>query len=64
MNVYRNLSKIFLNIYTNKRTAQYGGSNENRVRLLLEVLQAVREQVFNPEKFLHPHAKIALFSSW
>ncbi|MGJ9384180.1 tRNA-dihydrouridine synthase [Salipaludibacillus sp. CF4.18] len=35
----------FLTDYTNKRTDQYGGSIENRVRLLVEVLQAVREQV-------------------
>jgi 2,4-dienoyl-CoA reductase-like NADH-dependent reductase (Old Yellow Enzyme family) len=35
----------FLTDYTNHRTDQYGGSTENRVRLLVEVLQAVREEV-------------------
>ncbi|KAJ1968762.1 hypothetical protein IWQ62_001044 [Dispira parvispora] len=33
----------FLSPLSNKRTDQYGGSFENRIRLLLEVVQAVRE---------------------
>ncbi|MFC5512210.1 NADH:flavin oxidoreductase [Massilia jejuensis] len=35
----------FLTSYTNERTDQYGGSTLNRVRLLVEVGQAVRRQV-------------------
>lgn len=35
----------FLTLHTNQRTDQYGGSTENRVRLLVEVSQAVRQQV-------------------
>jgi 2,4-dienoyl-CoA reductase-like NADH-dependent reductase (Old Yellow Enzyme family) len=35
----------FLTDYTNKRTDRYGGSTENRVRLLVEVSEAVREAV-------------------
>jgi len=35
----------FLTDYTNKRTDEYGGSTENRMRLLLEVSKAVREAV-------------------
>jgi 2,4-dienoyl-CoA reductase-like NADH-dependent reductase (Old Yellow Enzyme family)/NADPH-dependent 2,4-dienoyl-CoA reductase/sulfur reductase-like enzyme len=35
----------FLSPKTNKRTDEYGGSLENRARLLLEVLQAVRAAV-------------------
>ena len=35
----------FLTDYTNQRTDEYGGSTENRVRLLVEVSQAVREAV-------------------
>ncbi len=35
----------FLTDYTNKREDQYGGSLENRVRLSLEVVKAVREGV-------------------
>ncbi|PEA36938.1 NADH:flavin oxidoreductase [Priestia megaterium] len=35
----------FLTDYTNKRTDKYGGSTENRVRLLVEVSEAVREAV-------------------
>jgi 2,4-dienoyl-CoA reductase-like NADH-dependent reductase (Old Yellow Enzyme family) len=35
----------FLTDYTNKRTDEYGGSTENRVRLLVEVSRAVREAV-------------------
>lgn len=35
----------FLTDYTNNRTDEYGGSTENRVRLLVEVSNAVREAV-------------------
>lgn len=35
----------FLTDYTNQRTDEYGGSTKNRVRLLVEVCQAVREAV-------------------
>lgn len=35
----------FLSSYFNKRTDEYGGSLENRCRLAIEVLQAVREAV-------------------
>lgn len=35
----------FLTDYTNKRTDEYGGSAENRVRLLVEVSKSVREAV-------------------
>lgn len=35
----------FLTDYTNQRTDEYGGSVENRVRLLIEVSKAVREAV-------------------
>ncbi|GAA0435311.1 NADH:flavin oxidoreductase [Lentibacillus halophilus] len=39
------LLDAFLTDYTNKRTDEYGGSLENRTRLLVEVSQAVREAV-------------------
>lgn len=42
----------FLSPLTNHRTDEYGGSKENRVRLLKEVVQAVRE-VWPFEKPLH-----------
>lgn len=35
----------FLSPHTNKRKDQYGGSEENRMRFLLEIIQAVREVV-------------------
>lgn len=35
----------FLTDYTNQRTDEYGGSTENRVRLLVEVSEAVRDAV-------------------
>jgi 2,4-dienoyl-CoA reductase-like NADH-dependent reductase (Old Yellow Enzyme family) len=35
----------FLTDYTNQRTDEYGGSTENRVRLLVEVVRAVRSEV-------------------
>ncbi|MDR4938271.1 NADH:flavin oxidoreductase [Rossellomorea marisflavi] len=35
----------FLTDYTNKRSDEYGGTTENRVRLLVEVSKAVRESV-------------------
>jgi len=37
----------FLTDYTNQRADQYGGSVENRIRLALEVIKAVREEVGN-----------------
>lgn len=37
----------FLTDYTNQRTDRYGGSTENRVRLLVEVVHAVRAAVGN-----------------
>ena len=35
----------FLSPITNRRTDQYGGSFENRTRILVEVIQAVRKQI-------------------
>ncbi|TDX28370.1 2,4-dienoyl-CoA reductase-like NADH-dependent reductase (Old Yellow Enzyme family) [Modicisalibacter xianhensis] len=35
----------FLTDYTNQRTDEYGGSTENRIRLHVEVLEAVRREV-------------------
>jgi 2,4-dienoyl-CoA reductase-like NADH-dependent reductase (Old Yellow Enzyme family) len=35
----------FLTDYTNQRSDEYGGTTENRVRLSVEVLQAVRKEV-------------------
>lgn len=35
----------FLTEYTNQRTDRYGGSTENRVRLSVEILEAVRRRV-------------------
>jgi 2,4-dienoyl-CoA reductase-like NADH-dependent reductase (Old Yellow Enzyme family) len=37
----------FLTEYTNQRTDEYGGSTENRVRIIVEVLQAIRQAVGN-----------------
>lgn len=37
----------FLTDYTNQRTDEYGGSTENRVRLLIEVSKSIREAVGN-----------------
>ena len=37
----------FLTDYTNQRTDEYGGSTENRVRLLVKVSKAIREAVGN-----------------
>lgn len=53
----------FVSAYFNRRTDAYGGSLENRARLPLEVLQAIREQVgpdypvlikLNAQDFLQP----------
>lgn len=41
------LLQQFLSPITNKRTDQYGGSLENRLRLLVEVLERVREEIGN-----------------
>jgi 2,4-dienoyl-CoA reductase-like NADH-dependent reductase (Old Yellow Enzyme family) len=35
----------FLTEYTNQRTDEYGGSTQNRVRLIVEVLHAIRKVV-------------------
>jgi len=35
----------FLSPLTNKRTDQYGGSFENRIRYIVEILEAIRERV-------------------
>ncbi|EGA91263.1 putative NADH-dependent flavin oxidoreductase [Planococcus donghaensis MPA1U2] len=35
----------FLTDYTNHRTDEYGGSTENRLRLIIEVIEAVRDTV-------------------
>src|SRR5690606_33001114 len=35
----------FLSPYSNKRTDEYGGSFENRMRMPLEILKATRESV-------------------
>lgn len=39
------LLSSFISPRTNKRTDRYGGSRENRIRFLLEVVRAVRERV-------------------
>lgn len=39
----------FMSSHTNKRTDEYGGSFENRIRLLLEVIDSVRANI--PEDF-------------
>ena len=39
------LLSSFLSPYTNKRTDEYGGSLENRLRLLLRVIECTRERV-------------------
>jgi 2,4-dienoyl-CoA reductase-like NADH-dependent reductase (Old Yellow Enzyme family) len=53
----------FLSPYFNRRTDDYGGSLENRARLLVEVVQAVRERIgpgypilakINAQDFLQP----------
>lgn len=44
----------FLSPYFNKRTDEYGGSLENRCRLAIEVLKAVREAV-GPFSRLYVH---------
>lgn len=38
------LLSSFLSPHTNKRTDRYGGSEENRARLLLDVVRAIRER--------------------
>lgn len=42
---YLYLLAQFLNVATNRRTDQYGGSIENRARILFEVVEAVLEEV-------------------
>jgi 2,4-dienoyl-CoA reductase (NADPH2) len=41
----------FLSSYTNKRTDNYGGSVQNRARFMVEMLQAIREEI-GPDKLL------------
>ncbi|MFX0199091.1 MAG: FAD-dependent oxidoreductase [Candidatus Hodarchaeota archaeon] len=41
------LVECFMSPYTNKRTDEYGGSLENRLRFPLEVIDAIRETVGN-----------------
>jgi len=36
---------IFLSPLFNKRTDEYGGSDENRARFLIEIIEKVREKV-------------------
>ena len=43
-NVGTSLVSYFISAYTNKRTDQYGGSVENRYRLLLEILEMARKR--------------------
>lgn len=38
------LIQEFLSPYTNKRTDEYGGSFENRLRFLLEIIQGIKER--------------------
>jgi len=39
-----NLVSQFMSHYTNKRTDEYGGSHENRLRFLLEIIERVRNK--------------------
>jgi N-ethylmaleimide reductase len=39
------LPNQFLNAHTNRRTDQYGGSHENRMRFLLDVLKACSDEI-------------------
>jgi len=41
------LIEQFMSPYSNKRTDEYGGSFENRMRFVKEVYQAIREEVGN-----------------
>jgi 2,4-dienoyl-CoA reductase (NADPH2) len=44
-NVGHSLASYFISRFTNRRTDRYGGSVENRYRLLLEMLNSARKQV-------------------
>lgn len=44
-NAHGYLLQSFISPHTNKRTDEYGGSFENRIRLSLEVVDAVREVI-------------------
>lgn len=44
-NAHGYLLHEFVSPYTNKRTDQYGGSFENRIRLTVEVVDAVRAAI-------------------
>ncbi|MCL5959172.1 MAG: FAD-dependent oxidoreductase [Chloroflexi bacterium] len=39
------LLRTFLSTYTNKREDEYGGSRENRMRIVMEVIDAVRQAI-------------------
>jgi 2,4-dienoyl-CoA reductase-like NADH-dependent reductase (Old Yellow Enzyme family)/thioredoxin reductase len=41
------LLNTFLSPHTNKRTDQYGGSDENRLRIVVEIFEAVRKAIGN-----------------
>lgn len=41
----------FLSLTTNKRTDQYGGSVENRARIIVEIVQAIRARIPNEAGF-------------
>ena len=41
------LIQQFLSPFTNRRTDKYGGSLENRMRFLLEIISAIREKCGN-----------------
>jgi 2,4-dienoyl-CoA reductase-like NADH-dependent reductase (Old Yellow Enzyme family) len=53
----------FLSPITNKRTDEYGGSFENRIRLLLEIVQAVRV-VWNKPLFVRVSATEYMEGGW
>lgn len=41
----KKILSLFISPYTNRRTDEYGGSLENRLRIVIEVLQEVRKNV-------------------
>ncbi|MEE0510159.1 MAG: FAD-dependent oxidoreductase [Peptococcaceae bacterium] len=43
--LYKKILGNFLSPFTNHRTDKYGGSTENRARLLIETLQSIRKEV-------------------
>ncbi|TIA68745.1 hypothetical protein E3P92_03894 [Wallemia ichthyophaga] len=46
------LLSAFLGKHTNRRTDDYGGSLENRARIIFEIIDAIREQVKDPSFIL------------